>query len=168
MPIMNKSLYYQVNEILSSSTPTMSFVDMDGVLAEYKYGEGNLILSGDQGVYLDKRPIKTVIDFVAKYYNVNGNSFKILSSCTTKDQEIAKREWIKRHMAFFDLDDFMCVLSDGLSQRVDKKVDIICGYAKAQPHRKTLVIEDTHAILKKCWDMSQNQILPIHVINLIK
>lgn len=165
---MNKSLYQQVNELLSSDTPTMLFVDMDGVLTEYKYGEGNSILNGDIEVYLDKRPIQTVIDIIAKYYNVNNNEFKILTSCIDKSQEKAKLKWVEKYMQFFNLKDFICVLSNDFNQRVDKKVDIICKYARKRPEKRTIVIEDTHIILKKCWDKSQHKILPVHIINLIK
>ena len=165
-----RSLYEQVTELLSSNIPITSFVDMDGVLAEYKYGEGKLILDGDVGVYSSKRPIKTVINFIAKYYDVNSNEFKILTSCITKEQGKVKLEWIKRHMKFFNPKDFIYVLNKDFStQRENKKVDIIMNHATEHPERKKiLVIEDTHSILEKCWEKEPERILPVHVINLIK
>ena len=169
MRTMNNSLYEQVRRLLGGNSPIAAFVDMDGVLTEYKYGEGNSILNGETNVFLEKRPIQAVVDFVSKYYDVNNNEFKILTSCITKNQELAKLKWIESNMNFFNPNDYMCVLSKDFNSRVDKKVSIICDYVKAHPEKKkTLVIEDTHEVLKKCWDNNPEKILPVHVINIIK
>jgi hypothetical protein len=166
---MDGSLYSQIHELLGENLPVTAFVDMDGVLTEYRYGEGNLILSGDIDVYLNKRPIQSVIDFIASYYDVNNNEFIILTSCITREQEQAKLKWIKEHMRFFNPKDFVCILSDDFNQRIEKKVSFICDHAKTHPEEnKTIVIEDTHEILKKCWESSLKKILPVHVINLIR
>ena len=42
------------------------FVDMDGVVADYRFGEGENIKSNKRGVYINKRPIYTTINNLRK------------------------------------------------------------------------------------------------------
>ena len=67
MRLDKNSLYFKVHQLLKCGDVDV-YVDMDGVLAEYKYGEGSKILNGDTSVYSQKRPIKTIIKFIRKYY----------------------------------------------------------------------------------------------------
>ena len=45
------------------------FVDMDGVIADYRFGEGKNIEYNVPGTYLNKRPIKTAINILNEVYN---------------------------------------------------------------------------------------------------
>ena len=53
MRVDKNSLYYQVRQLLKKGDIDV-YVDMDGVLAEYKYGEGTKILNGEALVYSQK------------------------------------------------------------------------------------------------------------------
>lgn len=70
MKIYN-SLYSEVINLLKSKTKYDVYVDMDGVICEYKYGEGVKILNGETSVYSEKRPIQSVIKLIKKYYKRN-------------------------------------------------------------------------------------------------
>ena len=57
------------------------FIDMDGVVADYRFGEGENIKSNIQGTYINKRQIKTNID-ILKIIKENINcELHIISSC---------------------------------------------------------------------------------------
>lgn len=82
-----RRVYYIVSRAIDKifqDNPTINlgiFVDMDGVIAEYKYGEGTNIKDNVSGVYLEKRPLTSIIDvlrLVSERYNID--TF-ILSSC---------------------------------------------------------------------------------------
>lgn len=70
-------------------------------------------------------------------------------------------------MSFFNIDNVYCILSEDFNKRIEYKVDFINQSLK---DRKTysILIEDTHEILKKSWENNRNQLLPVLVINLIK
>ena len=164
MKIYN-SLYSEVINLLKSKTKYDVYVDMDGVICEYRYGEGVKILNGETSVYSEKRPIQSVIKLIKKYYK--RNNFFILTSCIHKQQINAKKVWIKKYMPFFNIDNVYCILSEDFNKRIEYKVDFINQSLK---DRKTysILIEDTHEILKKSWENNRNQLLPVLVINLIK
>lgn len=78
-----------------------------------------------------------------------------------------KKVWIKKYMPFFNIDNVYCILSEDFNKRIEYKVDFINQSLK---DRKiySILIEDTHEILKKSWENNRNQLLPVLVINLIK
>lgn len=161
----NKSLYKQTLSLLKSKQNIDVYVDMDGVLAEYVYGEGEKILNGETTVYLNKRPIKTIAKLIKKYYTKN--SFYIVTSCKTFEQFETKKQWIKKHLPFFNLENVYCVFSENFSDRIGDKVKYIGDLVKSR-NNYSILIEDTHEILKRCWENNKESILPVLVINLIK
>lgn len=160
----NNSLYYKVHQLLKCGDVDV-YVDMDGVLAEYKYGEGSKILNGDTSVYSQKRPIKTIIKFIRKYCKTN--NFYILTSCIKENQINVKKDWVKKYLPFFNQDNIICIVSKNFESRIDDKVNNISQRVNIS-NKKTILIEDTHEILKKSWEKNKELLLPVLVINLIK
>ncbi len=158
------SLYYKAHQLLNCGDIDV-YVDMDGVLAEYKYGEGTKILTGDTAVYFQKRPIKTIIKFIRKYFK--RNNFYILTSCIKENQIVAKKEWVKKYLPFFNQDNMVCIVSEDFESRINDKVNYISQKINSR-NKKSILIEDTHEILKKSWEQNKELLLPVLVINLIK
>lgn len=128
--------------------------DMDGVLAEYKWGENDLIKGGDTDVYLNKRPIYSVIE-VAKRLDDNGVSVGILSSCETTSQKEAKLKWLSRHTPFIKDNIYILVWSElGLvgKSRDSQKAHVMQGITK---YKKVFLIDDKHKVIN-----ATNEILP--------
>lgn len=164
MKLDKNSLYYRVHQLLKCGGIDV-YVDMDGVLAEYRYGEGSKILNGDTSVYSQKRPIKTIIKFMKKYYN--SNNFYILTSCIKENQVEAKKEWVKKYLPFFNQNNIVCLVSKDFESRINDKVNDISQRVNSR-NKKSILIEDTHEILKKSWEQNKELLLPVLVINLIK
>lgn len=154
------------NEILNMQEKCTVLFDMDGVLCEYRYGEGSKILKGDTNVYLSKRPIQTVIKFLKECLDI-GNDCFIITSCVTKKQFNAKIDWISKNIPFFSSNRVYCVFHSDFDSRIEKKINKICEIAKIGKTQKYYVIEDTHEILSKLYALNEKNIIPVHVINII-
>ena len=74
------------------------FVDMDVVIADYRFGEGKNIENNVPGTYLNKRPIKTVINILNEVYNKFDFDMYILSSCRHAEQTIEKSKWLEKNV----------------------------------------------------------------------
>ena len=59
---------YFINELKNISEENSNniaiFIDMDGVVADYRFGEGKNIENNVFGTYLNKRPILTAINIL--------------------------------------------------------------------------------------------------------
>lgn len=58
------------------------FIDMDGVVADYRFGEGKNIENNVPGTYLNKRPISTAINILKEVNNAFDFDMYILSLYT--------------------------------------------------------------------------------------
>lgn len=72
------------------------FVDMDGVIADYRFGEGHNIKNNVKGTYLKKRPIYTTINNLKKINDEEEFNIYILSSCFFKEQADEKNKWLDK------------------------------------------------------------------------
>lgn len=77
------------------------FIDMDGVVADYRFGEGKNIENNVPGTYLNKRPISTAINILKEVNNAFDFDMYILSSCRHDEQAIEKSKWLEKKYAIY-------------------------------------------------------------------
>lgn len=141
------------------------FVDMDGVVADYRFGEGENIENNVIGTYLNKRPIKTSINILKEISNKIGFDMYILSSCRHNEQAIEKSKWLKKHMPFIDKKHQLFVVSNTFENRKLLKINKIKEVINDK-YDKVIMIDDTHDILFFAIKELGNKVIPYHVITL--
>lgn len=123
--------------------------DMDGVLAEYIAGEEIDIRNEVPNVYLNKRPITSVVNVAKELYQMGNVTVGILSSCNFPSQVIEKKEWLKKYLPYLeDNKIFIVVWSKENYTNETKcyaKLDVI---KTIKGYDKIFLIEDTHANIK--------------------
>lgn len=145
----------------------MIFVDMDGVIADYRFGEGINIKTNKPGTYLNKRPIITTINNLRKISKYDNIDLSIISSCLFKEQVIEKNKWLNKYADFFKLENRIYTMSDSFESRKQLKVDKIKEFMEQNPDVLTVLIDDTHDILFSCQKQLGKNFIPMHVITLI-
>ena len=113
---------YLLNEIINiiekNKTKKIAiFVDMDGVVADYRFGEGNNIKSNVPGTYSNKRPIETTINNLKQIHEKTHCEMFILSSCLYKEQANEKKVWLNINMPFIKEDNMIFVITDNFEDR---------------------------------------------------
>jgi len=123
--------------------------DMDGVLAEYVAGEEVAICNNVDGVYINKRPLKTMIKLAEDLSMKDNITVGVLSSCEYKNQEKEKLDWLQQYAPFIDKTNiYIIIWSEENYTRETRKnaklevVETIKGYDKI------FLIEDRHDIIK--------------------
>lgn len=143
------------------------FIDMDGVIADYRFGEGNNIIENKPGVYINKRPIKTIIDILDKVIHDGKFTLNIISSCLFKEQEEEKKKWISINLPFIDIKNVNIVISKNFELRKEKKIEKILEIMRKNKNDYALLIDDTHEILFLAQKESNGKIIPIHIVTLL-
>ncbi|MDE5630829.1 MAG: hypothetical protein K2I70_04440, partial [Bacilli bacterium] len=69
------------------------FVDMDGVIADYDFG--------NKLNFKEKRPIKTNIDILTELSKEPNVNIYILSICKLNSQILEKNDWLDKHAPIF-------------------------------------------------------------------
>lgn len=94
-------LLEEIKKIIEDNSKKIAiFVDMDGVVADYRFGEGENIKSNKPGLYLNKRPIYTTINNLQKINEKIDCEMFILSSCLYKEQSEEKSLWLDKYQLF--------------------------------------------------------------------
>lgn len=143
------------------------FVDMDGVIADYRFGEGKDILANKNNVYLKKRPINTIINILEQINRKIDCKMHILSSCYHDEQAIEKNEWLNKYASFFENEKRIIVVSDNFEARKQLKIDKIIETMQKNQYDYVMLIDDTHDILFLAIETLHEKVIPFHVITLL-
>jgi hypothetical protein len=141
--------------------------DMDGVLAEYVAGEEKAICNEIDGVYFNKRPLKTIIELAEQMAKQENVTVGILSSCEFKSQEKEKLDWLQQYAPFVDKTNiYIIVWSEEDYTRETRKYAKLEVIEKIKGYDKIFLIEDKHDIIKT----ANSKLLGVahHISELIK
>lgn len=118
------------------------FVDMDGVIADYDFGN---ILD-----FKDKRAITTNIKTLEDLSEDKNINLYILSICKKNNQIKDKNNWLNKHASFFDIDKRYIISKEeyeGFSSK-EIKLTIIKEIIAKLKLKNVVLIDDDNSILK--------------------
>ena len=160
---------YFINEMKrikdSNSNNIAMFIDMDGVVADYRFGEGKNIENNTPGTYLNKRPIMTTINILKEVSDSFNFDMYILSSCRHDEQVIEKSIWLDKYMPFICKKNQLIVISNTFEDRKMLKINKIRELMNKK-YDKVIMIDDTHDILFLAIKEFGDKVIPYHVITL--
>lgn len=160
---------YFINELKKikkeNSSNIAMFIDMDGVVADYRFGEGENIENNVPGTYQNKRPISTAINIIKEVNNTFDFDMYILSSCRHDEQAIEKSNWLEKNMPFIDKKHQLFVVSNTFEDRKLLKINKIKEIMENN-YNKVIMIDDTHDILFLAKKELGDKVIPYHVITL--
>lgn len=143
------------------------FIDMDGVIADYRFGEGTNIKNNVKGTYLNKRPIYTTIKNVEAISKEKEMNVYILSSCFFKEQAEEKNEWLNKYASFIKKENRIFTYNDDFESRKLEKIKVIKEILESKKCEYAVLIDDTHDILFNGIKELGERFLPFHVSTLI-
>lgn len=159
-----------INEIYQTTERygSLSIVsDMDGVIAEYKFGEGSNIQNNVVGVFENKRPINTIIRLLDNVSRINGVELFIASSYFFEEQREEKYRWIKKHLPFVKTSNLILVKRDFVLDNERKKLNSINNEV-IKNSKITFLIDDTHSLLFKAIEQFGDKVKAFHISSLIE
>ncbi len=159
----------EIQKIIKSrnAIKTCIFVDMDGVIADYRFGEGKNIKMNTPNTYAKKRPIKTTIEILSRINEIKNIELYILSSCLFKEQSLEKNEWLNKYAPYFKEEQRIFIIANDFNNRKQLKVDAIRNLIKRKSPDLTILIDDTHEILFLAQEQLGKNFLPFHIISLL-
>lgn len=161
-------LLEEIKKIIQTrSKQIIIFVDMDGVVADYRFGEGDNIKNNKPGLYLNKRPIYTTINNLKKINDEINCEMCILSSCLYEEQAKEKDLWLNIYMPFIKPQNRLFILSKNFESRKKLKIDKIKEKLDSNKCELAILIDDTHDILFFALSELKEKVVPFHVITLI-
>lgn len=160
--------FIEETECVVKSKGSLSIVsDLDGVVAEYRFGEGVHIQNNVAGVFENKRPLNSIIKLLYTVSKVKGVELYIASSYFFEEQRLEKNRWVEKNMPFVKVENCIFVKRDfNLDDEITKMRAIYNQVIKKSCF--TFIIDDTHAILFRAIEQFGDKIKAFHVSSLIE
>ena len=126
------------------------YFDMDGTLAEYDVEDKEKILYNQAGLYLTKRPLKSIINVADKLAKIDNIEICIVSNCHFKEQKEEKLLWLEKYTPFIKKENInIIVFNDMIFSKEEKdflKANLIISNLKQNEF--AYLIEDDHKIIR--------------------
>ena len=126
------------------------YFDMDGTLAEYDAEDKEKILSNQAGVYLTKRPLKSIINVADKLAKIDNIEICIASNCHFKEQKEEKLLWLEKYTPYIKKENINIIVFDdmifGKEEKDFLKANLIISNLKQNEF--AYLIEDDHKIIR--------------------
>ena len=141
------------------------YIDMDGVIADYD-ALGFLKAKDKDDVYLNKRPIFTVIDILKEISNNENIKLNILSCTTRVNQKDGKYKWLNKYMNFIAKENINIIAREEknyLKAAIVKKeflkenIDI---------NKVNILIDDSHEVISEIIKLDLG-IIPLHITSIL-
>lgn len=118
------------------------FVDMDGVIADYDFG--------NELNFKEKRPIKSNIEILNDLNKESNINLYILSICKKNDQIFEKNEWLDKYAPIFAGDKRYIISKENYKNVSSKelKLMILKEIQDKKNYKNMVLIDDDNGILK--------------------
>lgn len=143
------------------------FIDMDGVIADYRFGEGKSIENNVVGTYINKRPIYATINNLKVLSEETWIELYILSSCFYIEQAEEKIKWLQKYVPFIKRENMFFTMNDNFVSRKQAKINVMKKFTESDESIFVSLIDDTHEILFKGIEQLGERFIPFHVSTLI-
>lgn len=142
--------FYNLMKKISKNKKISLFIDMDGVIASYNFGEP---LN-----FKTKRPLKSTIRVLEKVSQLKNIDLYILSICR-KDYEINdKNNWLDQHAPFFKKNHRYILSKETIPNQTSGEMKAL--FLKYYPSKnQKVLVDDDNSILKEIKEEVKDIIL---------
>lgn len=141
------------------------YVDMDGVVADYDALEFMKEKDKDD-VYLNKRPIFSVIKILKELSEYNNVNLHILSCTTRINQKDGKYKWLNKYMDFIKNENINIISRE--EKNYLKAAIIKTNFLKDNIDKKSIniMIDDSHDVISEIIK-SNIAVTPLHITSIL-
>lgn len=147
------------------------FFDMDGTVVEYETGKTGAILKNVAGVYLNARPLKSVLKQVKSLSKNKNITIYIVSHCHYTEQMQEKLVWLKRYMPYIVEENIKITVLTQTKFTKETKPYLKANYIKTimdkQPDSVNYLIEDDVPIIRASMK-ALPELKVVHVSTFVK
>lgn len=131
---------------LNQKKKILIYIDMDGVVADYNM----MNHEGDsKDVYLNKRPLKTIINIFEKINDEKNIELHILSVTRHKIQITGKLTWLEKEMPFIKKENIHIISREEKDYIHPSKIKTDFIKHNIKNNEITIHIDDDHLVLKE-------------------
>lgn len=157
---------YLYNLVKNIDGDVVIYVDMDGVLVDFDVADHLDIANNTESYFLNRRPIKMVIDIFKKIGELPNVRLEILSSCRFIEQADDKRKWLEIHAPFFADINFTVRSLNNFEKSTVLKTKFL--KEKIGENKTIILVDDTHSVLREVLSELNGKVKVIHITSIFE
>lgn len=147
------------------------FCDMDGTIVNLELHKYQDVLDNKPGLFLHRRPLKTVINALEEISKLENIDMFILSACKYKEQALDKSVWLEENANFFKKENQLFVVQE-LTKYNDQnkktiKTNNIVQTLENRDYDLAIYLDDEYKMLNEADKLLGDKVVPFHISNLI-
>ena len=160
------NFYNKIKTICCKYKKVAMFVDMDGTIVEYIVHPFGSITPKSKGLFLNGKPIKSVINELEKISKIDNLDLYILSMARSNIIVEEKKEWLKNNASFINEKNYI-ILNREAKDYGDENRNII----KAKKIQEKLendydyaiFLDDDHKVIHKAQELLKDKCEVFHI-----
>ena len=141
------------------------YVDMDGVVADIEMLNFEKH-KNDEDVYLNKRPVQSVINVLEEVSHLDNVDIYILSVARKENQIQGKIKWLKKYMDFISLSHINIIPREGNDFKHASELKSSFLKNNIDKEAVNISIDDSHNVLNEVYALKLD-IIPLHISSII-
>jgi len=154
------------NLLRNETEKVVVYVDMDGVIVDFGEINSDTAQVKDEGFFINKRPIRTVLKELEKAAELPNVEIEILSLTRTEAQIKEKNEWLNKYAPFITKRNIFARLSFNLESAHILKQEYL--EMEAPKNKKIYLIDDDHQVLRHVKYKMNDKVEVLHVSSIIE
>ena len=148
------SFYNRIEEICKKNNKVALFVDMDGTIAEYQIFPNDYITVETSGLFLNAKPLFSVIEVLEKLSKIENLDIYILSLSRSKIIVEEKKIWLKKYVPFIKEENYIILCREIGDYNYENRVHIKSDKMKEKLDKYDFLVflDDEHNILRKAQE----------------
>lgn len=154
------------NLLRNETGKVVIYVDMDGVIVDFGEINSNPSQVRDEGFFINKRPVRTVIKELEKVAELPNVEIQILSITRTQAQIEEKNKWLNKYVPFITKRNIFARVDYSLESAHMLKGEYL--ETEAPKNKVIYLIDDDHEVLRTVKYKMQDKIKVLHVSSIIE
>lgn len=141
------------------------YIDMDGVVTDYDLITFNPHMY-EEDVFLNKRPVQTIIDILEEISHMDNIELYILSVSKLEKQIDGKLKWLDKYMKFIKKENINIIPKDinAPKNTTSLKVDFLKEHLDS--NYINMILDDSHNVLETLY-REKYDIIPLHTSSIL-
>ena len=160
------NFYNKIKTICCKYKKVAMFVDMDGTIVEYIVHPFGSITTKSKGLFLNGKPIKSVINELEEISKIENLDLYILSMARSNIIVEEKKEWLKNNASFINEDRYIILNREAgdygddnrniiKAKKIQEKLENDYDYA--------IFLDDDHKVIHKAQELLKDKCEVFHI-----
>ena len=163
------NIYNKIKAICNEKEKVLMFIDMDGTIAEYEFFTKEYQEQNKDGLFINIRPLTSVIDCLKQINEIPNIELYILSICMYEHDKTEKMIWLDKYVSFVKKENRIVLTMENNEYTKETKFNVKAKYISEllKDNEHAVILEDTHENMKIAKELLGDKVTNFHISSFV-